>query len=99
MKAMLTHIYLKRKVFLENSFRVFLISEECDRLANDIINLLAELQGIFHKNEDIQNVRSFLPKYAEAVKYSDGKISKKGGVGEFIKGNGAGFDKYDELKV
>lgn len=89
----------KEKSFLENSFRVFLRSEECDRLANEITNLLAELQGIFHENEAIQNVRSFLPKYAEAVKYSDGEISKKGGVGEFLKGNGAGFDKYDELKV
>lgn len=89
----------KEKSFLENSFRVFLRSEECDRLANEITNLLAELQGIFQENEAIQNVRSFLPKYAEAVKYSDGEISKKGGVGEFLKGNGAGFDKYDELKV
>lgn len=89
----------KEKSFLENSFRVFLRSEECDRLANEITNLLAELQGIFQENEAIQNVRLFLPKYAEAVKYSDGEISKKGGVGEFLKGNGAGFDKYDELKV
>ena len=89
----------KEKSFLENSFRVFLRSEECDRLANEITNLLAELQGIFQENEAIQNVKSFLPKYAEAVKYSDGEISKKGGVGEFLKGNGAGFDKYDELKV
>lgn len=89
----------KENSFLGNSFRVFLRSEECDTLANKITNLLAELQGIFQENENIQNVRSFLPKYAEAIKYSDGEISKKGGVGEFLKGNGAGFDKYDELKV
>jgi hypothetical protein len=88
----------KEKSFLENSFRVFLKSEECDKLANDIAVLLSELQGIFQHNEDIQNLRAFLPKYAEAVKYNDGEISKKGGVGEFLKGNGAGFDKYDELK-
>ncbi|MEI3219067.1 MAG: hypothetical protein V8S08_04800 [Lachnoclostridium sp.] len=35
---------------------------------------------------------------SEAIKYSDGEISKKGGVGEFLKGNGAGLDKYDGLK-
>ena len=73
-------------------------SEECEKLAGDIAELLSELQGIFQQNEAIQNIRAFLPKYAEAVKYSDGEISKKGGVGEFLKGNGAGFDKYDELK-
>lgn len=88
----------KEKSFLENSFRVFLKSEECEKLASDIAELLSELQGIFQQNEAIQNIRAFLPKYAEAVKYNDGEISKKGGVGEFLKGNGAGFDKYDELK-
>lgn len=88
----------KEKSFLENSFRVFLKSEECEKLASDIAELLSELQGIFQQNEAIQNIRVFLPKYAEAVKYNDGEISKKGGVGEFLKGNGAGFDKYDELK-
>ena len=88
----------KEKSFLENSFRVFLKSEECEKLAGDIAELLSELQGIFQQNEAIQNIRAFLPKYAETVKYSDGEISKKGGVGEFLNGNGAGFDKYDELK-
>lgn len=88
----------KEKSFLENSFRVFLKSEECEKLASDIAELLSDLQGIFQQNEAIQNIRAFLPKYAEAVKYTDGEISKKGGVGEFLKGNGAGFDKYDELK-
>lgn len=88
----------KEKSFLENSFRVFLRSEECEKLASDIAELLSELQGIFQQNEAIQNIRDFLPKYAVAVKYNDGEISKKGGVGEFLKGNGAGFDKYEELK-
>lgn len=87
----------EEKSFLGNSFQVFLRSEECDKLAVDIENLLSELQGVFGKTEAIQNLRSFLPKYFDAVKYSDGEISKKGGVGEFLKGNGAGFEKYDEL--
>lgn len=89
----------KEKSFLDNSFRVFLKSEECDKLTNEITVLLSELQGIFQENEAIQNLRIFLPKYSDAVKYSNGEIPKKGGVGEFLKGNGAGFDKYDVLKV
>lgn len=89
----------KEKSFLDNSFRVFLKSEECDKLTNEITVLLSELQGIFQENEAVQNLRVFLPKYSDAVKYSDGVIPKKGGVGEFLKGNGAGFDKYDVLKV
>lgn len=38
-----------------------------------------------------------MPQYFSAVKYTEGEISKRGGVGEFIKGNGGGFEKYDEL--
>ena len=40
-----------------------------------------------------------MPQYFEAIKYKDGIIPKKGGVGEFLKGNGSGFDKYEELKA
>lgn len=88
----------KEKSFLENSFQVFLKSEECDKLTIEIEQLLSDLQGVFQQSEAIQNLRVFLPRYFDAVKYSNGEISKKGGVGEFIKGNGSGFDKYEDLK-
>ncbi|MDT8716039.1 hypothetical protein IAI10_05185 [Clostridium sp. 19966] len=88
----------EEKSFLENSFQVFLKSEECDMLAVEIERLLADLQGVFQQSDTIQKLRAFLPRYFDAVKYSNGEISKKGGVGEFIKGNGGGFDKYEELK-
>lgn len=65
----------KEKSFLGNLFRVFLKSEECEKLEGDIAGLLSDLQGIFQQNEAIQNIRTFLPKYAETVKYSDGEIS------------------------
>lgn len=89
----------QEKSFLENSFQVFLKSKECDRLAVEIEQLLSDLQGVFQQSEAIQKLRAFLPRYFDAVKYSDGEISKKGGIGEFIKGNGGGFDKYEELKA
>lgn len=88
----------KEKSFLENSFQVFLKSDECDSLTHEIENLLASLQGVFQQSDTIQKLRSFLPKYFDAIKYSDGEISKKGGVGEFLKGNGCGFDNYNELE-
>ena len=84
--------------FLENSFKVFLKSDECEKLSKNIAELLEKLQGIFEKNDAIKNLEIFLPKYEEIVKYNNGEISKKGGVGEFLKGNGAGFDKYTELQ-
>lgn len=87
----------KKESFLENSFQVFLKSKECDQFTIDIEHLLSDLQGVFQQSERIRQLRDFLPKYFDAVKYSDGEISRKGGVGEFIKGNGGGFDKYEEL--
>ncbi|MBN1054907.1 hypothetical protein DVW05_06025 [Clostridium botulinum] len=88
----------KEKSFLENSFQVFLKSEECDKLTIEIEQLLSDLQGVFQQSEAIQKLQVFLPRYFDAVKYSNGEISKKGGIGEFIKGNGSGFDKYEDLK-
>lgn len=84
--------------FLENSFKVFLKSDECEELSKNIATLLEKLQGIFQKNDAIKNLEMFLPKYEEIIKCNNGEIPKKGGVGEFLKGNGAGFDKYSELE-
>lgn len=87
----------KENSFLEDSFKVFLKSEECERLVIEIEQLLSDLQGVFQKSDDVQQLRTFLPKYFSAVKLDNGEISKRGGVGEFIKGNGGGFEKYNEL--
>ena len=88
----------QEKSFLENSYRVFLRSDECDKLALEITGLLQALQGMFQDSEEIKNLRFFLPKYFVAINYKDGSISKRGGVGELLKGNGGGFDKHEELK-
>lgn len=84
--------------FLENSYHVFLRSDECDKLASDIGELLQALQGMFQDSEEIKNLRFFLPQYFNTISYKDGTISKRGGVGELLKGNGAGFDRHEELK-
>lgn len=88
----------QEKSFLENSYRVFLRTDECDKLALEITGLLQALQGMFQDSEEIKNLRFFLPKYFVAINYKDGSISKRGGVGELLKGNGGGFDKHEELK-
>ena len=84
--------------FLENAYRVFLRSDDCDKLASEITALLQALQGMFQDSEEIRNLRYFLPKYFIAINYKDGSISKRGGVGELLKGNGGGFEKHEELK-
>lgn len=44
-------------------------------------------------------MKDFLPQYCDAVKYNEGDINQRGGVGEFIKGNGGGFEKHTELNM
>lgn len=90
----------KQESFLENSFQVFLRSDECDKLTLDIEKLLEDLQGLFQHTESIQKLKEFLPKYFKIVKYNDNdnKLYERGGVGEFINGNGAGFEQYEELE-
>ena len=83
--------------FFDDSFQVFLKSEECDALTQEINVLLSALQGMFFSDETIQKLRSFLPSYFNTVKCTNGTVSRRGGISEFIKGNGAGFERYSEL--
>lgn len=85
--------------FFDDSFQVFLKSEECDLLVEQIEELLSELQGLIVGKAEIHNLRSFLPKYTDAVKASSGTISRRGGVADFTNGNGGGFEHYKELDV
>lgn len=84
--------------FFDDSFQVFLRSEECDSLVNQIEILLAELQNLIIATDEIQNLRTFLPKYSEAVKASNGIVARRGGIAEFVNGNGSGFNHHLELK-
>ena len=84
--------------FFDDSFQVFLRSQECDDLVSQINKLLSTLQGMFMNNSDLQNLRLFLPTFFSTVKCNnDGSVAKRGGVNEFVKGNGCGFEKYPEL--
>ena len=84
--------------FFDDTFQVFLKSAETDKLAKDISELLRELQNVFFDDEAIHNLQLLLPQYFIAIKCSDdGTIKKAGGVNEFIKGNGAGFEHYHEI--
>lgn len=81
----------------EDSFSVFLKTEECDSLSRQISSMLAELKSTLIADSTINDLLSLFLQYVSAVNYSDGRISKRGGIGEVIKGNGAGFEKHAEL--
>lgn len=85
--------------FLDDSFQVFLKSDKCDSLAAQIERMLEELQDLINNIDAIHNLRTFLPQYTAAVKASDGTVSRRGGVAEFVNGNGGGFNHYSELKA
>ena len=85
--------------FLDDSFQVFLKSDKCDSLAAQIERMLEELQDLINNIDAIHNLRTFLPQYTAAVTASDGTVSRRGGVAEFVNGNGGGFNHYSELKA
>lgn len=89
----------EKEGILENSFNVFLKSEKCEKLSEDITKMLNDLKDIFNKDSRIQKLDELLSNFNETLKYSNGNISKKGGIGEFLKGNGAGFDKYVSISA
>lgn len=84
--------------FFDNSFKVFLQSSECEQLETETEEMLKELQGVFQQSPELERVRSLLPQLFSSVKFNNGKVAKSGGMGEFLKGNGYGFEKHEELK-
>lgn len=87
----------KGQSLFDDSYRVFLKDDRCDELKNDINNMLNDLYSVFQADLSLDNLQVYLLNYINTVNYKDGKINRRGGVGEFIKGNGAGFEKYSEL--
>ncbi len=83
--------------FLNNSYQVFLHDENLDSMKENTENLLKGLQSVFEQSSDIKELMNFLPSYMDITSFKNSSISKRGGMGELLKGNGAGFDKYEEL--
>ena len=83
--------------FFDNSYQVFLRDRKLEALQASTESLLKGLQHIFEESEDIKVLLDFLPKYLNTTSFEQGKIKKRGGVGELLKGNGSGCEKYDEL--
>lgn len=83
--------------FFDNSYQVFLRDRKLEALKASTEGLLTGLQHIFEESEDIKALLEFLPEYLNTTSFEKGKIKKRGGVGELLKGNGSGFEKYDEL--
>ena len=87
----------KTEGIFADSYSVLLRSQECDELTKQINSLLSELQDSVFQGDSIRDLATTLSSYTSTVKYSDGSVSKRGGVGEVLKGSGAGFDKYHDL--
>jgi len=83
--------------FFEDSFHVFLQSSECEKLASSISSMLSKLQDGFQKSVELQQVRSLLPQLSDVIKMKDDRITRSGGLGDLLKGNGYGFEKHKEL--
>ena len=95
--------YIRQYLFKPNSifddsYSVLLKSQECDELTRQINELLSELQDSVFQGDSIRSLADTLATYTSTVKYSSGGISKRGGVGEVLKGGGAGFEKYPVLE-
>ena len=95
--------YIRQYLFKPNgifddSYSVLLKSQECDELTRQINELLSELQDSVFQGDSIRTLADTLATYTSTVKYSSGGVSKRGGVGEVLKGGGAGFEKYPVLE-
>ena len=90
------YLFKKEGIFAD-SYSVLLRSQECDELTRQINELLSELQGSVFQGDSIRTLADTLATYTSMVKYSSNGVTKRGGVGEVLKGGGTGFEKYPVL--
>lgn len=96
--------YVSKYVFQNNasfddSYNVLIRSDEIEKLSTEISHLLSDLQNLRIAEKSIYEINQFLGRYSIAVPSLNNGISKRGGVGEVIRGSGSGFDKYPELQA
>ena len=72
----------------ENSFQVFLRSSDCEELMIEINKQLDALQKAFVNQPDFNEIFEMLSKIQDVIKMKGETVSRAGGLGEVIKGNG-----------
>lgn len=82
---------------LKDPFKIFLSSKECENLSKQIDDKTRSLRDMFTTNAEYRTLKEKVEKLTGKIGFSNGKIKATGGVGEFLKGYGCGFDKRNEL--
>lgn len=82
---------------LKDPFKIFLSSKECENLSMQIDEQTKNLREMFVENAEYRILKEKVEKLTGKIGFSNGKIKASGGVGEFLKEYGCGFDKRSEL--
>lgn len=89
---------LAKENFFDNPYMIFLNTGECDDLENKIKEMLDDLQEAIQNVHNLDGLRNMFNSYFTIFKLKGDSIAKTGGVGELLKGNGSGFERYHELE-
>ena len=89
---------LAKEIFFDNPYMIFLNTGECDDLENKIKEMLDDLQEAIQNVHNLDGLRNMFNSYFTIFKLKGDSIAKTGGVGELLKGNGSGFERYHELE-
>jgi len=89
---------LAKENFFDNPYMIFLNTGECDDLENKIKEMLDDLQEAIQNVHNLDGLRNMFNSYFTIFKLKGDSIVKTGGVGELLKGNGSGFERYQELE-
>ncbi len=83
--------------FFDDAFSVLLNSNECNELMVKVEDSLKDLHSLL-QNDDISDLKKSLKEFCDGIKFKNGNFPRTGGIKDFLKGNGAGFEKYPELE-
>lgn len=94
--------YVRQFIFdksakFDNAYEIFIKNENIETLSKEIKNKNSKFQEFIDNNKTINSFFDMINEFTNIVKSNSGKIQKRGGISEIIKGQGAGFDKIHEL--
>ena len=87
------------KATFADSFSVFIKDDSINNISDEIEEKNKELRDFIKKNENINKLVDCINELTSIIKTKNGKVQKQGGLGELIRGYGAGFDKRIKLNI
>lgn len=93
------HFIFEKSSSFDNSFEVLINNDELKNLSKEIDLINDGLRRYIQTNKVISDLSNLVNEFDGLFKVKDSKIRRQGGIRELLNGNGAGFEKKNDLNM